>query len=434
MSDPICAPATPLLPSAVAVVRVSGPALAARLRSLVALPAPRVAALRTLAWDGYRERALVLFFPEPRSYTGEDLVEFQLHGNPLLVRRFLEHLGRIGRPSGRTGGIHPPRPAQRQAEPAGGGGPAGPGERRQRHPAAPGPGPGRRPAALGGPGPAGPGPLAGPGRGQRGLRRGRGHRPGPGRPEAGPGGPWRRCSTWNRPGPPAPAGCWTASGSPWWAGPTPARAPCSTPWPGPTGPSSPSCPAPPGMCWRCGPEWAGLPLYLFDTAGLRASEDPVERLGVARVRGVLEQVDLILHLVPLPDPAPDPEILERLAPFAGQGAHRPQPVRPGGRPCGRPGLSPSPGTWSPWPKPCATASWGTGPRRLPGRPGHPPPAGTAGRAGRPDGMAAAAWNPAAPPELAARPCRAPGACWPGSRARTGGKALDQVFSGFCLGK
>ena len=96
MHDPICAPATPLLPSAVAIVRVSGADLPARLRCLAALPAPRRAALRTLAWDGFRERALVLFFPGPHSYTGEDLVEFHLHGNPLLVKRFLERLGGLG--------------------------------------------------------------------------------------------------------------------------------------------------------------------------------------------------------------------------------------------------------------------------------------------------------------------------------------------------
>jgi len=94
--EPICAPATPLLPSAIAVVRVSGPALGARLKPLLILPEPRRAELRALAWQGYRERCLVLFFPGPASYTGEDLVEFQLHGNPLLVRRFLEHLGSLG--------------------------------------------------------------------------------------------------------------------------------------------------------------------------------------------------------------------------------------------------------------------------------------------------------------------------------------------------
>jgi tRNA modification GTPase len=49
-----------------------------------------------LKWDGFRERALVLFFPGPDSYTGEDVVEFQTHGNPLLVRRLLRHLGTLG--------------------------------------------------------------------------------------------------------------------------------------------------------------------------------------------------------------------------------------------------------------------------------------------------------------------------------------------------
>ncbi|MDE3244726.1 MAG: tRNA uridine-5-carboxymethylaminomethyl(34) synthesis GTPase MnmE, partial [Acidobacteriota bacterium] len=96
MSEPICAPATPLFPSAVAVVRVSGQALADVLSPLLKLPGARIAALRRLSWDGYRERALVIHFPAPASYTGEDVVEFQLHGNPLLVRRFLAHLGRLG--------------------------------------------------------------------------------------------------------------------------------------------------------------------------------------------------------------------------------------------------------------------------------------------------------------------------------------------------
>lgn len=96
ISDPICAPATPLLPSAVVVLRVSGPDLAATLAPLLSLPSPRRATLRTLAWEGFRERALVLFFPGPNSYTGEDLVELQLHGNPLLARRLLAHLGGLG--------------------------------------------------------------------------------------------------------------------------------------------------------------------------------------------------------------------------------------------------------------------------------------------------------------------------------------------------
>ena len=94
--DPIAAPATPLLPSAVAIVRVSGQGLGSRLAPLLDLPAPRQASLRRLRWEGYDERALVLFFPAPDSYTGEDVVEFQVHGNPLLVRRLLEHLDTLG--------------------------------------------------------------------------------------------------------------------------------------------------------------------------------------------------------------------------------------------------------------------------------------------------------------------------------------------------
>ncbi|MDR2697701.1 MAG: hypothetical protein LBB40_04410, partial [Holophagales bacterium] len=94
--EPICAPATPLLPSAVAVVRVSGYDLARILKPIVELPGPRIAALRLLKWTGYSERALVMYFPSPNSYTGQDIVEFHLHGNPLLTRRFLEYLGKIG--------------------------------------------------------------------------------------------------------------------------------------------------------------------------------------------------------------------------------------------------------------------------------------------------------------------------------------------------
>jgi tRNA modification GTPase len=96
MFDCICAPATPLLPSAISIVRVSGPNLRLKLKPLVNLPAPRRIALRTLIWSGYTERAVVLFFCSSKSYTGEDLVEFQLHGNPLLVRRFIEHLLNLG--------------------------------------------------------------------------------------------------------------------------------------------------------------------------------------------------------------------------------------------------------------------------------------------------------------------------------------------------
>ena len=33
------------------------------------------------------DSALVVFFPAPRSFTGEDVAEIHLHGNPVLVER-----------------------------------------------------------------------------------------------------------------------------------------------------------------------------------------------------------------------------------------------------------------------------------------------------------------------------------------------------------
>lgn len=43
-------------------------------------------------------------------------------------------------------------------------------------------------------------------------------------------------------------------------------------------------------------EIEGVPMHIIDTAGLRESEDPVEKIGIARTRGVIEKSDLILYL------------------------------------------------------------------------------------------------------------------------------------------
>jgi tRNA modification GTPase len=66
----------------VAVVRVSGPAAGTVLGALAGgLPLPRAATLRTLRYRGAEiDRALVLWFPAPGSFTGEDIAEFHIHG------------------------------------------------------------------------------------------------------------------------------------------------------------------------------------------------------------------------------------------------------------------------------------------------------------------------------------------------------------------
>jgi len=88
VNDTIAAVATAPGRGAVGIVRLSGPhafAIAEKLSG--ALPPPRHAALRTLsdAQGVALDRGLVLLFPHPDSYTGEDVAELQGHGGPLVL-------------------------------------------------------------------------------------------------------------------------------------------------------------------------------------------------------------------------------------------------------------------------------------------------------------------------------------------------------------
>lgn len=74
----------------VAVLRLSGPRAGAALEALTgkALPPPRTAALRRIAHpdtDETLDQGLVLWFPGPASFTGEDVAEFHLHGGPAVI-------------------------------------------------------------------------------------------------------------------------------------------------------------------------------------------------------------------------------------------------------------------------------------------------------------------------------------------------------------
>ena len=86
-------------PAAIAVVRVSGPNARLALEALSGrLPAPRQASLTRLrdpaSGEGLDE-ALTLWFPSPRSETGEDMAELQLHGGRAVVAAVLAALGRL---------------------------------------------------------------------------------------------------------------------------------------------------------------------------------------------------------------------------------------------------------------------------------------------------------------------------------------------------
>lgn len=90
MTDTIYAVSSGSPPAAIAVLRLSGGAALAAATALAGdLPAPRRAAVRAVRdpRDGaLLDRALVLVFPGPASATGEDLVEFHLHGGRAVVR------------------------------------------------------------------------------------------------------------------------------------------------------------------------------------------------------------------------------------------------------------------------------------------------------------------------------------------------------------
>lgn len=100
MTDTIFAPATAAGRAAVAVVRLSGPRAAEALSRLTgrAPPKPRIAALRPLRDSSGEviDRGLVLWFPGPASYTGEDSAELHVHGGVAVVSRIVEALSATG--------------------------------------------------------------------------------------------------------------------------------------------------------------------------------------------------------------------------------------------------------------------------------------------------------------------------------------------------
>ncbi|XP_049791568.1 tRNA modification GTPase GTPBP3, mitochondrial isoform X2 [Schistocerca nitens] len=84
----------------VAVVRVSGPKAKEVCHKMAGLsdPKPRLATLRKI-WDPVTkemlDRGLVIWFPGPRSFTGEDSCELQVHGGPAVVAAVFNALSKI---------------------------------------------------------------------------------------------------------------------------------------------------------------------------------------------------------------------------------------------------------------------------------------------------------------------------------------------------
>lgn len=96
------------VPSAIAIVRVSGPDSGRAVESLCGrLPQPRVATLSSLQLKGYEaiDEGVVLWFPAPHSATGEDVAEFQVHGGRAVIAALFAALEKID-------GLRPAEPGE----------------------------------------------------------------------------------------------------------------------------------------------------------------------------------------------------------------------------------------------------------------------------------------------------------------------------------
>lgn len=100
MRRTIFAPATAPGRSGVAVIRISGPAAGRTVTELTgrSLPLPRRATLAVLhdpASGEVLDRGLVLWFPAPASFTGEDVAEFHVHGGRAVLTSLTEALAAL---------------------------------------------------------------------------------------------------------------------------------------------------------------------------------------------------------------------------------------------------------------------------------------------------------------------------------------------------
>src|SRR5689334_22247376 len=93
--DTIVAIATPPGRGGIGVVRVSGVDAHHVSRSLLTHRRPlepRLAVFTRLATGpgGFGDEVVATFFPSPRSYTGEDVVEISAHGSPVVLQMIVE--------------------------------------------------------------------------------------------------------------------------------------------------------------------------------------------------------------------------------------------------------------------------------------------------------------------------------------------------------
>ncbi len=104
MNDVICAISTPLGKGAISIVRMSGQgclSIAEKVFTAKSLSydkiLPRMLYLGYFdLQDGTKEHCFMVYFKAPKTYTGEDIVEFQVHGGTVLTQKILSVLTKVG--------------------------------------------------------------------------------------------------------------------------------------------------------------------------------------------------------------------------------------------------------------------------------------------------------------------------------------------------
>jgi len=101
-ADIIAAIATPPGRGGIGVVRVSGHNLLPMAAMLSGIPVERIVPRRALRADFYAadgsllDQGLMIFFPAPHSFTGEDVLELHGHGGPVVMHALLSRCVELG--------------------------------------------------------------------------------------------------------------------------------------------------------------------------------------------------------------------------------------------------------------------------------------------------------------------------------------------------
>ena len=104
--DTIAAQATPSGRGGIGIVRISGPQVKACAEKMLGhCPKPRYAEYLPFK-DSENEiidEGIALYFPGPNSFTGEDVLELQAHGGPVVIDRILSTIQKLGARLARPG-------------------------------------------------------------------------------------------------------------------------------------------------------------------------------------------------------------------------------------------------------------------------------------------------------------------------------------------